>query len=336
MSNIESTLKKQQKHKLPGKLALFLLIVIVAACTPERISIPQDVGNMRISGDNLIAGDGGHLPLKKWEPKANPKAIILALHGFNDYSDAFSRPATYWAEEGFLVYAYDQRGFGATSSAGRWPGKNILVQDLLAAAKFFAHSHPGIPLYLLGESMGGAVLIAASPYLPQDILSGIILAAPAVWARDTMPPLYTATLWVAAQIVPWLRLSGQGLQIQPSDNHEMLVALANDPLVIKRTRVDTMNGLVNLMDDALKNSSTLTAPTLLLYGANDEVIPKHATAKMLAATNNVPRVVVYPSGYHMLLRDLGAHIVLTDIVEWIRDPAIEPPSGHGELWKTFF
>ena len=90
------------------------------------------------------------------------------------------------------------------------------------------------------------------------------------------------------------------------------------------------------MDDALKNSSTLTAPTLLLYGANDEVIPKHATAKMLASTNNVPTVVVYPSGYHMLLRDLGAHIVLTDIVEWIRDPAIEPPSGHGELWKAFF
>ena len=336
MSNIESTLKKQQKHKLPGKLALFLLIVIVAACTPERISIPQDVGNMRISNDTLITADGVHLPLRKWEPETNPKAIILALHGFNDYSDAFSEPAVYWAREGFLVYAFDQRGFGATSSAGRWPGKNILVQDLLAAAKFFAHSHQGIPLYLLGESMGGAVLIAASQYLPQGIISGIILAAPAVWARDTMPPLYTATLWVAAQIVPWLRLSGQGLQIQASDNHEMLVALANDPLVIKRTRVDTMNGLVNLMDDALKSSSTLTAPTLLLYGANDEVIPKHATAKMLATTNNAPRAVVYPSGYHMLLRDLGAHIVLTDIVEWIRDPAIEPPSGYGELWKTFF
>lgn len=321
---------------MPSTLALFLLIVVIAACTPKRISIPQDVGNMRISGDNLIAADGECLPLKKWEPKINPKAIILALHGFNDYSNAFSEPARYLAREGFLVYAFDQRGFGATSSAGRWPGKNILVQDLLAAAKFFARSHPGIPLYLLGESMGGAVLMAAAQYLPQDTISGLILAAPAVWARETMPPLYTATLWVAAQIVPWLRLSGQGLQIQPSDNHEMLVALANDPLVIKRTRVDTMNGLVNLMDDALKSSSTLTAPTLLLYGANDEVIPKHATAKMLAATNNLPRVVVYPSGYHMLLRDLGSHIVLTDIVEWIRDPAIEPPSGHGGLWKTFF
>tara|TARA_Y100000758_G_C16023602_1_gene412008 strand:+ start:179 stop:1189 length:1011 start_codon:yes stop_codon:yes gene_type:complete len=336
MSNIASTLKKQKKHKVPGKLALFPLIFVLAACTPERISIPQDISNMRLSGHSLITGDGAYLPLKKWAPKGNPKAIILALHGFNDYSDAFSKPATYLAEQGFLVYAYDQRGFGATSSAGRWPGKDILVRDLLAAAEFFAIAHPDIPLYLLGESMGGAVLIAASQHLPKDIVSGLILAAPAVWARDTMPPLYTATLWVAAQIVPWLRLSGQGLQIQASDNHEMLVALANDPLVIKRTRVDTMNGLVNLMDDALKSSSTLTAPTLLLYGANDEVIPKHATAKMLASTNNVPRVVVYPIGYHMLLRDLGAHIVLTDIVEWIRDPAIEPPSGHGELWKTFF
>jgi acylglycerol lipase len=333
MSNIASTLKKQQ---IPVRLALFLLIFVVAACTPERISIPQDIGSMRLSGDNLITGDGVYLPLKKWNPKANPKAIILALHGFNDYSDAFSKPAAYWAENGFLVYAYDQRGFGATSSAGRWPGKNILVQDLLAAADFFARTHPDIPLYLLGESMGGAVLIAASQHLPKDIVSGLILAAPAVWAKKTMPPLYSATLWAAAHVTPWLLLSGRGLQIQASDNHQMLVELSRDPLIIKQTRVDAIYGLVNLMDDALESAPSLTTPTLLLYGTNDEVIPKHATAKLLAGINNSPTVVVYPSGYHMLLRDLEAHLVLKDIAEWIRNPDIVLPSGHGNLWKTFF
>ena len=336
MSNIASILKKQPKHQVLTWVVLVTLIIVMAACTPKRISVRQDVGNMRIDNHNLIAADGVTLPLKRWGPEASPKAIILALHGFNDYSNAFSKPAVYWAKEGFLVYAFDQRGFGATSSAGRWPGEKILIEDLIAAVKFFADSHPNMPLYLLGESMGGAIIIAASQYLPQDIISGLILVAPAVWARNTMPPLYTATLWVAAQVIPWLRLSGQGLQIQASDNHDMLIALAKDPLVIKRTRVDTMHGLVNLMDTALRSSSTLTAPTLLLYGANDEIIPKHATEKMLSATHNSPRVVVYPSGYHMLLRDRGAHIVLTDIAEWIRDPAVEPPSGHGELWKTFF
>ncbi len=291
---------------------------------------------MRVSGHSLISGDGAYLPLKKWAPKGNPKAIILALHGFNDYSDAFSKPATYLAEQGFLVYAYDQRGFGATSSAGRWPGKDILVRDLLAAAELFAIAHPDIPLYLLGESMGGAVLIAASQHLPKDIVSGLILAAPAVWARETMPVFYTATLWAAAHVIPWLHLSGQGLRIQASDNHQMLLELSRDPLVIKQTRIDAMYGLVNLMDDALESVPSLTVPTLLLYGTNDEIIPKHATAKLLATINNSPRVVVYPNGYHMLLRDLRAYLVLKDIAEWIRNPDIAPPSGYGDLWETFF
>ena len=336
MSSIASTLKKQPKHQVLAWVILFLLMFLMTACAPKRISAPQEIGSMRMGNYNLITADGVYLPVKKWAPQEKPSAIILALHGFNDYSNAFSQPAIYWAKEGFLVYAFDQRGFGATSSAGQWPGKNVLIQDLIAAVKFFADLHPGMPLYLLGESMGGAVLITAFQYLPKDSISGLILVAPAVWARETMPPLYTATLWIAKKIAPWIRFSGKGLQIQASDNHKMLIALGQDPLVIKKTRVDTMYGLVNLMDAALRNSPTLTAPTLLLYGANDEIIPKDATAKMLAATNNTPRVVVYPSGYHMLLRDLGAHIVLADIVAWMRNPAIQPPSGHGELWKTFF
>ena len=97
-----------------------------------------------------------------------------------------------------------------------------------------------------------------------------------------------------------------------------------------------MYGLVNLMDDALESVPSLTVPTLLLYGTNDEIIPKHATAKLLATINNSPRVVVYPNGYHMLLRDLGAYLVLKDIAEWIRNPDIAPPSGYGDLWETFF
>ncbi len=291
---------------------------------------------MRMATTNLVTSNGMTLPLRKWSPQGEPEAMILALHGFNDYSNAFSNPAEYWAKEGFLVYAYDQRGFGATSGAGRWPGTGVLMQDLLGMVALLRKIHPKIPLYLLGESMGGALLIATSHHLPTETISGIILVAPAVWARKTMPPMYIATLWLGAHIMPWLRLSGRGLKIQASDNRQMLLELVQDPLVIKQTRIDTMYGLVNLMDSALRNAPNLTTPTLLLYGANDEIIPRHATARMLAAMNKPPRIVVYPKGHHMLLRDLQAGTVLRDITEWIRHPNSEPPSGHGNSWKTFF
>ena len=328
--------KKQSRPILFFILAPLSLAIGLAACTTDKINTGLEVGQMRMSKTELVTSDGINLPLKKWSPQGAPEAIILALHGFNDYSNAFSKPAQHWTKEGFLVYAYDQRGFGATSGAGMWPETRILMQDLLAAVALLREVHPNIPLYLLGESMGGALLIAASDRLPVEVISGLILVAPAVWARETMSPMYVATLWLGNRIIPWLRLSGKGLKIQASDNRQMLLELGKDPLVIKKTRIDAMYGLVNLMDSALRNTPNLRGPTLLLYGAHDEIIPKHATAKMLTAMNNRPRVLVYPKGYHMLLRDLQAEMVLRDITEWIRRPNNEPPSGQGNTWKTFF
>ena len=67
--------------------------------------------------------------------------------------------------------------------------------------------------------------------------------------------------------MPGLTLTGRGLKIKPSDNIEMLRALARDPLVIKATRVDTIYGLVDLMDAALASAPRLDAPMFVMYGA---------------------------------------------------------------------
>ena len=70
-----------------------------------------------LTDEYFITADGTRLPYQMWRPTADPDAVILALHGFNDYSNAFARPAAWWAERGVLTYAYDQRGFGATGGA---------------------------------------------------------------------------------------------------------------------------------------------------------------------------------------------------------------------------
>ena len=84
-----------------------------------------------------------------------PRAVILALHGFNDYSNAFAAPGAAWARLGIATYAYDQRGFGAAPARGRWAGGRVFAEDATTAACLLRQRHPGVPLYLLGESMGG-------------------------------------------------------------------------------------------------------------------------------------------------------------------------------------
>jgi acylglycerol lipase len=191
--------------------------------------------------------------------------------------------------------------------------------------------YPEQPLYLLGESMGGAIIITAMSQVTMPEVSGIILSAPALWARPTMPWYQTGLLWTLAHSLPWLTLTGKGLHIMPSDNIDMLRALGRDPLVIKATRVDAMYGLTDLMDAAFNSAASLHGNTLMLYGEKDEIIPKEPTyaflQQFLAADVTQKTVAFYEQGYHMLLRDLQAPTTWTDIIAWINGGADSLPSG---------
>ena len=266
------------------------------------------------------------LPMRSWVPERPPKAVILALHGFNDYSKAFATFGDHAAEQGYAVFAYDQRGFGANDDAGYWPGIDQLVADLRAQRALLAERYPEVPLYLLGESMGAAVVIAAASQQKPFDVAGIVLSAPAVWGLDQLNPFYRATLWVTVRLAPNLRLTGKGLEILPSDNIEMLRELGADPLVIKGTRVSAIAGLVGLMDLALAASPSLPGPLLVLGGVQDQVVPPDAHKAMLAQLTAEPCTeVTYPEGYHMLLRDLQRRLVWEDVLAWIEGRPL--PSG---------
>jgi alpha-beta hydrolase superfamily lysophospholipase len=317
-------------------IVVVLLVGLASGCAPVIHSAGPDVGAARLEADAVVAADGAPLPLHGWEPAgSSPAAVILALHGFNDYGKAFAESADYWAENGIATLAYDQRGFGATESAGIWPGTETLVADMRAAAALVRARYPNVPFYLLGDSMGAAVLLTASRDGPLTA-DGVILVAPAVRGRTTMNPIYRATLWLGAHTVPWLKLTGRGLGIVASDNISMLRAQRDDPLVIKETRVDTLWGLVNLMDEALSGAGDLNQPALVLYGAHDQIIPKEPVAKLVAGLAAGARVAVYEEGYHMLLRDLSAENVRADVAAWIANPRSPLPSGAERNSAEFF
>ena len=72
--------------------------------------------------------DGYRLPVSAWQPGGAPRAIVIALHGFNDYRNAFADVGRYFAAHGVTTYAYDQRGFGDTVQRGIWPGSECVAQ----------------------------------------------------------------------------------------------------------------------------------------------------------------------------------------------------------------
>lgn len=308
------------------RLAALLCLLLLAACA-ARFQLPGPAAQPpHWQGDAWTTADGLRLPVRSWLPPGPPRAVILALHGMNDYSNFFDDAGRSLAARGIAAYAYDQRGFGAAPQPGIFSSSRAMAADARAALALLAARHPGVPLYLLGESMGGAVALVAADAgdLP---VKGVILSAPAVWGWSSMGFFPRAALWLSYQVAPGWELTGRGLDIMPSDNIPMLRKLSADPLVIKATRVDAIHGLVGLMDDGAAAAPRLRLPALVLYGAKDEVVPAAPTWAAIAAMPAAPKAAFYANGYHMLMRDLQAETVLGDIAAWIADPAAPLPSG---------
>lgn len=313
-------------------------LLLSGCATPYvRPSAPETV-TPALHPDHAVMADGYVLPLSVWHPPASvpARAVVLALHGLNDYRHAYADVGPYLAAHGIVTYAYDLRGFGETVAPGVWHGGERLKQDLRAMAGLLRAAHKDLPLYAMGESLGGAVILSTARDTPPDV-DGLILIAPAVWARRTMPLLQRAALWLAARLIPGKTFTGESLpvKITPSDNKAMLAALFKDPRVIKKTRVDVLYGVAQLMDQAYVAAPALSLPALILYGQHDQIIPKRPVCDLL---EKLPRdharkwrAVIYPNGYHMLTRDLQRETVLHDIVTWISDPRAALPSSDEVL-----
>jgi alpha-beta hydrolase superfamily lysophospholipase len=310
-------------------LILWICVWLHGCATPQLQTASNITRIPELMPDSAIMQDGYELPLSVWQPQGEPGSIVLALHGFNDYRNAFAAPGNFLSDHGVLLIAYDQRGFGETAQRGIWPGDKQLADDVVTLSRLLCEKYPRQPLYLLGVSMGGAVAINASQ--DSNCVKGIILVAPAVWGWQSMPWWQGSLLRSMAHISPGLSLTGEGLDIVPSDNIEMLRALGRDPLVIKETRVDAIYGLTDLMAAASRDGASLDGAVLLLYGAHDEIIPPDPTCELLASLpggrDRRWRAVLYPEGYHMLLRDLQAAAVYRDILAWLDNPAARLPSG---------
>ena len=317
---------------MTGRRAAGLVLVLaLAACAPSLQSPGTGIDAQRLDADRFVTHDGIELKIKTWRPKGEPRAAILALHGFNDYRNFIDDSASEWAEQGIVTYAYDQRGFGEAPDPGIWAGAEPLVRDAGDMARLLRARDPALPLFLLGESMGGAVAVLAMAGERPPPVDGAILAAPALWGRQYMPGIQSGSLDFLAHAMPWFPVDGRGTGRVASDNTPMLRKLGGDPLVLKYNRIDAIYGLVNLMEAAQQSAPRFAATALILLGGNEQLIPKGPVDSFLkdlpAEAARRQRLAVYPKGFHMLLRDLNAGAVRGDAAAWIADRTAPLPSG---------
>jgi len=297
---------------------------ITAPTVPDKITpanpVPANATTFSLPSET-------HLAARVWV-SPQPQHIVLAVHGFNDYSKAFEPLAQHLVDAlQATVYAYDQRGFGANPQPGIWPGSPTLLSDLRHIAAQLRDRHPNLPLTVVGESMGGAVVMVAASEAPGLTADQLILQAPAVWGAQSMPWYQRFSLQFMNAMAPEMTFTGRGLQslgIRPTDDTEVSRDLSRDPLFIKATRVGSLAGVTELMSRAQTQTKLPPQRTLLLYGLRDRIIPPQPVCDWLTHLNttiSIPGatdVVIYPEGWHLLTRQLRNREPIHDMAYWLQ------------------
>jgi len=257
------------------------------------------------------------LELRAWQTPGEPKAVILALHSFGDYSAAFDLSAPDLAADGYQVYSFDQAGFGTRMLAdGRWAGEQRLVAEAAGAARRLAERHPDTPLFLLGESLGGAVAMLVASRHPEIPLSGLILAAPAVREGIRLRYGWNVLIASAATLAPGYHLEVERAADDPHLQPAAARRRAEDPLVMHEVRMDAYWGLIQLADSASDEADLIRVPTLLLYGDLDTSVPAVGIQRLRERLGPRGDYQTFARGPHLLLQGRRWPRVTAAIKRW--------------------
>lgn len=316
------------------RLVLLALLLTLSACAPMLRQQPMTpaagFAGPRIEADAVVSFDGARLGLSRWDAEGEPWAVIVGVHGMNDYANAFHLAGPVWAKAGVTTIAYDQRGFGRSPGRGVWAGEDLMVQDLRTVVALARARYPHAIVAVAGESMGGSVAAAAFASPDPPAADRLILLSPGVWGFKEQPLPNKTLLWLAANFTAakvytpprWLTE-----KIYPTDNREELIAMGRDPLMIWGARSDTLYGLVKLMGHAADEVGEARIPTIYLYGAHDDIIPKKAAFSAAKGLKPQDRSAYYAAGHHLLTRDRQGPVVMADVLSFLRDPQAPLPSG---------
>jgi alpha-beta hydrolase superfamily lysophospholipase len=253
-----------------------------------------------------------------WLPtQARPRAVIVNLHGLGDHSGLYPNLASHFPARAVALYAFDMRG------NGRSPGQRAYLGswkeyrgDLEAFVGRVREWEPGLPLFLLGNSLGGLVVLDYVLHHPGQV-EGVIAAAP-VLGDVGVPPVLMALGRVMSRVLPRFSLNvGMDLTGLARDPSVVEPVLA-DPLFHRRGTARLSTEVTAAIDRVQHLAGTLSVPLLILHGSADRMVPPDGSRTFFAKVRFPDREFrEYPDAYHGLFADLGFEAVLGDLEGWI-------------------
>ncbi|XP_053526292.1 monoglyceride lipase isoform X5 [Artibeus jamaicensis] len=240
---------------------------------------------------HLVNADGQYLFCRYWKPTGTPKALIFVSHGAGEHCGRYDELAQMLVGLELLVFAHDHVGHGQSEGERMVVSDfHVFIRDVLQHVDIMQKDYPGLPVFLLGHSMGGAIAILTAAEKPGHF-SGMVLISPLVLANPESATTFKVDLY------------------------------NTDPLICRAgLKVCFGIQLLNAVSRVERALPKLTLPFLLLQGSADRLCDsKGAYLLMESAKSQDKTLKIYEGAYHVLHKELPevTNSVFHEINMWV-------------------
>ena len=262
--------------------------------------------------------DGFALYGQRWWPATDARAVVCVVHGLGEHGGRYAHMAAGLTDAGFAVTTVDLRGHGRSGGVrGHARSYDHVLGDIVELAERAGGRWPGLPRFLYGHSMGGALALnVVLRHRPE--VEGVVASSPALRPAKAPARWKTAVARALVRVCPCVPFPS-GLD----PGH-----LSRTPSVVKDIRTDSLThcrvsarlGLELLAAgrEALRSADRFALPLLLMHGTGDKVTSPEATAEFAERAGDVCHLKLWEGLFHVLYEEPESPEMLTYMVQWLQ------------------
>jgi alpha-beta hydrolase superfamily lysophospholipase len=264
----------------------------------------------------VAAADGVPLFVQHWPAEA-PRAVLLVVHGLGEHGGRYAALARDLVGRGISVFAMDLRGHGRSGGPRAYARRfEVLVDDVERVRLFVVARSAGLPVFLLGHSLGGLICIRHLQAHP-EAFRGAVLSAPLLGVAVKAARWKVAASGVLSRVVPWLPISNEIRPEELSSDPAYIRSYREDPLVHTKITPRLYTELMAHIGRAAEDAGRLPHPLFFIAPTADTVVDAEAVRRFVEGLAGDVTYRRYEGFRHESLNERERDRVVTDVAGWM-------------------
>jgi len=269
--------------------------------------------------------DGTKIFYRTWKPTGKIEKIVVVAHGMAGHGEFFVLLADKLVHHDIMVVVPDDRNHGySEGKKGDLKKFKHIIKDFKLFIDFVKKENPDIPVFLAGESMGGAVSINFTKQY-QSELSGVFLFAPAV--KIDMPKLFWLAMGVLSPVIAFLRvflpskpfIAARGREETGIKNPLHIKYDKEEPLHLDKVSIRYILQVFKYIRKGLKYAPEISIPILIFQGTDDKGVSPDGVKRFYNHLESKDKqIVMVKEGYHALLADPSFRNKWSVLIDWLK------------------